>query len=65
MNELLFRHTDIVKQLTENAPTLLPPALFDGLIWPSRLSQDGFQHVNHYIKPLLIKQNGKLATTIR
>ena len=32
MNELLFRHTDIVRTLTGNAPTLLP-TLYDGLNW--------------------------------
>ena len=64
MNELFSRHTDIIKKLTENAPTLLPP-LFDGLIWRSRLNQDGLRRVNYYIKPLLLTQDGKFAATIK
>ena len=43
MDDLLSRHTDNVKQRTENAPTL-PPALFDGLTWRKRLNQDERLH---------------------
>merc|ERR1719329_835800 len=64
MNELFSRHTDIVKKLTENAPTLLPH-LFDGLIWRSRINQDGVRRVNYYIKPLLLTQDGKFAATVK
>merc|ERR1719329_245275 len=64
MNELFSRHPDLVKNLTDNAPTLLP-TLFDGLIWRSRLNQDGLRRVNYYIKPLLLTQDGKFAATLK
>ena len=57
-------HVVIVKTLTENAP-VLHPVLSDGLIWRSRLNQDGAGWVNYNIKPLLLTQDGKFAATVK
>ena len=63
-NEFLSRHTDNVRTLTGNAPTLLPP-LFDGLMWRTRPNQDSLRRVYYYIRPLRIMQDGKFAATIK
>jgi hemoglobin-like flavoprotein len=62
-DELFNRHPDIVLMLIGEAPSLIPQ-LFHGLIWRSRLTQNGFRRVNYFIKHLLIDPEGKFAHTM-
>ncbi|CAE8728946.1 unnamed protein product, partial [Polarella glacialis] len=57
-DDLFTRHPDVIKRLCADARALLP-GLFDGLIWRSRLTQDGQRRVNFYIKHLLQDADGK------
>merc|ERR1719316_2538241 len=56
-NDLFARHPDIVKILCNDAPALLP-CLLDGLIWRSRLTDNGLRRANFYIRHLLIAKDG-------
>jgi hypothetical protein len=62
-DDLFHRHHDIVLLLFSNAPSLIPQ-LFHGLIWRSRLTQNGSRRVNYFIKHLLIDPEGKFAQTL-
>ncbi|CAE8658588.1 unnamed protein product [Polarella glacialis] len=57
-DDLFTRHPDVIKRLCADARALLP-GLFDGLIWRSRLTQDGQRRVNFYIKHLVQDADGK------
>merc|ERR1719265_477895 len=54
------RHPDNVNILLTDAPGLIKP-LLDGLIWRSRLTDNGYRRVNYYMKYLLIDPEGKFA----
>merc|ERR1719282_2151937 len=47
MDTMFERHPDIVKRLCDEAPALLP-TLFDGLVWRSRVTENGVRRVNYY-----------------
>merc|ERR1719217_464272 len=57
---LFRRHPDIVNVLMSDAPALVVP-LVDGLIWRSRLTDNGYRRVNYYLKYLLIDPEGRFA----
>merc|ERR1719352_642820 len=57
---LFRRHHDIVSIFLQDAPGLLVP-LLDGLIWRSRLTDNGLRRVNYYMKHLMIDLEGKFA----
>jgi len=63
VDELFGRHHDIVKMLCDEAPGLLPE-LLSGLVWRSRLTQNGMRRVNYYIKHLLVGPDGNFAKTL-
>merc|ERR1719310_2539826 len=44
----------------QDAPALVVP-LLDGLIWRSRLTDNGYRRVNYYLKYLLIDPEGRFA----
>merc|ERR1719493_484811 len=52
MDILFERHPDIVQRMCLDAPALLP-SLFDGLIWRSRVTENGQRRVNYYIQFLV------------
>jgi len=60
---LFKRHPDIVNTCLQDAPALVVP-LLDGLIWRSRLTDNGYRRVNYYMKYLLIDPDGKFAKNI-
>jgi hypothetical protein len=56
--EYLFkRHHDLVTVLLQDAPGLVVPML-NGLIWRSRLTDNGYRRVNYYMKYLMISPEG-------
>jgi len=57
-DQLFSRHPDIVRKICVEAPVLLN-VLFDGLIWRSRVVEDGQRRVNYYIKYLVVNPEGK------
>merc|ERR1719277_790527 len=63
MDAMFERHPDIIKLLGQEAPGLLP-VLLDGLIWRSRLTENGLRRVNYYVKHLLVDGNGDFSKTI-
>merc|ERR1719162_1994904 len=52
-DELFSRHFDIVNMLIKDAPTLVTE-LLDGLLWRSRLSQNGVRRTNYFLQHLLV-----------
>jgi len=60
---LFKRHPDLVNICLQDAPALVVP-LLDGLIWRSRLTDNGYRRVNYYMKYLLIDPEGKFAKNI-
>merc|ERR1719217_775713 len=60
---LFKRHPDIVNTCLQDAPALVVP-LLDGLIWRSRLTDNGYRRVNYYLKYLLIDPEGRFAKNI-
>eukprot|EP00429_Kryptoperidinium_foliaceum_P043833 CAMPEP_0176107138 /NCGR_PEP_ID=MMETSP0120_2-20121206/53766_1 /TAXON_ID=160619 /ORGANISM="Kryptoperidinium foliaceum, Strain CCMP 1326" /LENGTH=1123 /DNA_ID=CAMNT_0017441265 /DNA_START=66 /DNA_END=3437 /DNA_ORIENTATION=- len=63
-NDILFeRHPDIIKRLCLDAPALMPD-LLDGLIWRSRVTENGRRRVNYYIKHLIVDADGAFAPAI-
>jgi len=62
MDAMFERHPDIIKRLCADAPALLP-VLLDGLIWRSRVTDNGQRRVNYYIKHLVIDANGGFSPT--
>jgi len=63
MDDLFKRHADIVQNLANNAPTLLPK-LLDGLIWRARTTEGGMRRANYYLRHLLIDADGKFSPTL-
>jgi len=63
VHDLFKRHPDIIKMLCDYAPPLLP-ILLDGLIWRSRLSENGMRRVNYYLKHLLMDEEGVFNKTL-
>merc|ERR1719267_109206 len=59
VDDLFGRHPDIIKILCDQAPDLVP-RLLDGLIWRSRLTENGMRRVNYYVKHLLVDTEGDL-----
>ena len=57
------RHPDIVNIMLQDAPGLVVP-LLDGLIWRSRLTDNGMRRVNYYMKHLMIDPEGKFAKNL-
>jgi len=57
MDIMFERHADLVKRLCLDAPALLP-TLLDGLIWRSRVTENGQRRVNYYIKYFIVDANG-------
>jgi uncharacterized membrane protein YgcG len=57
MDTLFERHPDIIKTLCDEARGLMP-IMFDGLIWRSRVTENGLRRVNYYVKHLLVDANG-------
>merc|ERR1719446_1658201 len=47
MDIMFERHEDIIKRIIADAPALLPTML-DGLIWRSRVTENGLRRVNYY-----------------
>mmetsp|Transcript_73683 Transcript_73683/g.134860 ORF Transcript_73683/g.134860 Transcript_73683/m.134860 type:complete len:1147 (-) Transcript_73683:47-3487(-) len=62
-HELFTRHPDIIKMLCDYAPPLLP-ILLHGLIWRSRLAENGMRRVNYYVKHLLMDEEGGFNKTL-
>merc|ERR1719436_19097 len=60
MDTMFERHDDIIKRLCLDAPALLP-VLLDGLIWRSRVTENGQRRVNYYIKHLLIDAEAEFS----
>merc|ERR1719436_929050 len=63
MDIMFERHPDIVKRLCLDAPALMP-VLLDGMIWRSRVTENGQRRVNYYIKPLMVDAHGDFNKTI-
>jgi len=63
VDKLFQRHPDIVRRICMDAPPLLP-TLLNGLIWRSRITEDGFRRVNYYVQHLLMDGEGLFAKTI-
>merc|ERR1719440_2148940 len=57
---MFSRHPDIVNIMLQDAPGLVVP-LLNGLIWRSRLTDNGYRRVNYYMKHLLIDPQGNFA----
>eukprot|EP00429_Kryptoperidinium_foliaceum_P014543 CAMPEP_0176039152 /NCGR_PEP_ID=MMETSP0120_2-20121206/19407_1 /TAXON_ID=160619 /ORGANISM="Kryptoperidinium foliaceum, Strain CCMP 1326" /LENGTH=1114 /DNA_ID=CAMNT_0017372547 /DNA_START=67 /DNA_END=3411 /DNA_ORIENTATION=- len=63
VDALFGRHPDILRRLCMDAPGLLP-ALLDGLIWRSRLTESGRRRVVYFAKHLIVNQDGEFARAI-
>jgi len=62
MDIMFDRHSDLVKRLCLDAPALLP-TLLDGLIWRSRVTENGQRRVNYYIKYFIVDAEGGFSKT--
>jgi hypothetical protein len=63
MDHMFERHADIIYRLCADAPAVLPTIL-DGLIWRSRLTENGQRRVNYYIKHLLLDSDQMFAKNV-
>jgi hypothetical protein len=63
MDQLFKRHPDIIQRLCNEAPVLLPK-LYNGLIWRSRVTDNGLRRLNIYLKHLLMDAEGKFSPTL-
>jgi hypothetical protein len=63
MDQLFKRHADIIQRLANEAPVLLPK-LLDGLVWRSRVTENGLRRVNYYFKHLLVDEEGSFSPTL-
>ena len=63
-DELFERHSDIVKMLCDEAPGLLP-TLLSGLIWRSRLTENGSRRVDYHVEHLLVSQDGQFSKALQ
>jgi uncharacterized membrane protein YgcG len=57
--DLFSRHPDIVFQLCQNARKITWP-LLDGLLWRSRITENGKRRVNYYVKYILVGEDSKI-----
>jgi hemoglobin-like flavoprotein len=64
VKKLFKRHEDIVKMLCDQAPDLLPK-LLDGLVWRSRLTENGLRRTNYYVRNLLVTSEGDFSPTLK
>lgn len=64
VDDLFMQHPDIIKVLSESAPSLLP-VLLDHLIWRCRTAVNGMRRTNYYVKHLLVDQDGKPSSTLQ
>merc|ERR1719450_734718 len=62
MDIMFERHDDIIKRLCVDAPALMP-TLLDGLIWRSRVTENGQRRVNYYIKYFIVDAEGGFSKT--
>lgn len=62
-DELFLRHPNIVAIICETAPVLLP-CIIDGLMWRSRLAENGRRRVNYYVKYLIVDAEGRFNTAL-
>ncbi|CAK0822872.1 unnamed protein product [Prorocentrum cordatum] len=62
MDALFERHGDIVRRLCAEAPALLP-TLLDGLVWRSRLTENGTRRVN-YLMHLVVDSSGGFSQAV-
>eukprot|EP00929_Paragymnodinium_shiwhaense_P033133 TRINITY_DN18251_c0_g1_i2.p1 TRINITY_DN18251_c0_g1~~TRINITY_DN18251_c0_g1_i2.p1 ORF type:complete len:1149 (-),score=288.60 TRINITY_DN18251_c0_g1_i2:196-3642(-) len=60
---LFQRHPDLVQTFLRDAPMLMLP-MFDGLIWRSRLTVNGYRRTNYYLKHMIFDADGKLHKTL-
>jgi len=63
-DELFERHSDIVKMLCDEAPGLLP-TLLSGLIWRSRLTEDGSRRGTYHVERLLVSRDGQFSKALQ
>lgn len=63
VDPLFERHPDIIQRLSLEAPVLLP-ALLDGLIWRSRLTENGRRRVVYFLRHLVLNEDGKFSQAI-
>ena len=63
-DELFEPHSDIVKMLCDEAPGLLP-TLLSGLIWRSRLTENGSRRVGYHVEHLLVSQDGQFSKALQ
>merc|ERR1719370_96187 len=63
MDTMFERHSDLLKRLCLDAPALLPTML-DGLIWRSRVTENGQRRVNYYLKHLIVDVEGEFCEAI-
>mmetsp|Transcript_60983 Transcript_60983/g.142756 ORF Transcript_60983/g.142756 Transcript_60983/m.142756 type:complete len:1105 (-) Transcript_60983:15-3329(-) len=61
---MFTRHPDLILRLCSDASTLLW-TLFDGLVWRSRLVQNGQRRVNYYIKHLVQDVEGNFSPALK
>jgi len=60
VDALFSRHPDMVGRLVDEAPTLLP-TLFEGLIWRSRVTKEGWRRVNYFVQHLFVDEDDAFA----
>merc|ERR1719499_2645694 len=62
MDTMFERHPDVIRVLCADARGLLP-TLLDGLIWRSRVTENGSRRVNYYLKHLVVEESGNFSET--
>jgi len=63
VDDLFARHPDVIKRLVLDAPNLLK-VLLDGLVWRSRLAENGRRRVNYYVKHLIVAPEGHFSPAL-
>lgn len=63
MDTMFERHPDLVRIICADARGLLP-TLLDGLIWRSRITENGMRRVNYYVRHLLVDEEGEFSKTV-
>merc|ERR1740130_1545336 len=61
-DDMFNRHPNMIQMLLNDAPMLMP-TLLDGLVWRSRVTQNGLRRVNYYVRHLLVDPDGKFHKT--
>jgi len=62
-DDMFNRHPNMIQMLLNDAPMLMP-TLLDGLVWRSRVTQNGLRRVNYYVRHLLVDPDGKFHKTL-